>query len=140
MDSRGEASRGLWPRRTACALCAGAILLGALLSVGCTASVGGEMVYGYPVYPVEVAPVEITTYPRVYYHGDYAYLAEDRWYYRGPVGWVVFREEPHELYRYRTTLPPDHRARRAPAPRVYPSAPRVYPSAPQQQYRRYYPR
>lgn len=135
--SWGRARRGLWRRRAASAPRAGAILLGALLSAGCTASVGGELIYGHPVYPVEVAPPAITTYPRVYYHGGYAYLVEDRWYYPSSRGWVVFREEPRELHRYRTTLPSDHRARRAPAPR---SAPPVRPRAPQEYQRRYYPR
>ena len=132
ISRRGGAGRGSWPRWAA-APSAGAVLLGGLLSAGCTASVGGELVYGHPVYPVEVAPVEIATYPRVYYHGGYAYLVEDRWYYRGPRGWVVFREEPRELYRYRASLPPEHRARRAPPPRAR-------PTAPQEQRRRYYPR
>jgi len=93
--------------------------------------VGGELVYGYPVYPVAAAPVEVATYPRVYYGGSYAYLVEDRWYYQSPRGWVVFREEPRELYRYRTALPPDHRARRVPPPQARPSAPHEQP-------RRYY--
>ena len=134
MRSRGRAGRGSGARWTTGAVCAGAILLSGLASAGCTASVGGELVYGHPVYVAETVPVEIETYPRVYYRGGYAYLAEDHWYYYGPRGWVVFREEPRELYRYRTSLPREHRARRAPPP------PRARPRAPEEQQRRYYPR
>lgn len=133
MRSRGRAGRGPGSRWTAGAACAGAILLSGLASAGCTATVGGELVYGHPVYEAEVVPVEIETYPRVYYGGGYAYLVEDRWYYQGPRGWVIFREEPRELYRYRSSLPREHRARRAPPPRAR-------PRAPQEQQRRYYPR
>lgn len=133
MRSWGGAGRGAGARWTTGVLCAGAILLSALSSVGCTATLGGELVYGHPVYVAETVPVELETYPRVYYRGGYAYLAEDRWYYQGPRGWVIFREEPRELYRYRTALPREHRARRAPPPRVRPTAPR-------EERRRYYPR
>lgn len=117
--------------RAAVLVVAAALALGA---AGCvaTAGVGGEIVYGYPVARVDVVPVEIAAYPRVYYRGSYAYLVDGRWYYPRGRSWVVFREEPRELARYRTTLPPEMRRGR---PReAYPAYP-----APGRQPRRYYP-
>jgi hypothetical protein len=84
----------------------GALAFGlfAISATGCTARTTGgvEVVYGHPAVEVEVVPAHIHSHPRVAYHGSYAYLVEGRWYYRSPRGrWVVFREEPVELRRYR---------------------------------------
>jgi hypothetical protein len=49
-------------------------------------------------------PADVRSYPRVHYRGADAYLVNGRWYYAAPQGWVVFREEPRELARYRTEL------------------------------------
>lgn len=87
----------------------GAIALGA---TGCVGTVGAEgaLVYGYPTVYAEVAPADLTVYPRVYYRGAYAYLVEGTWYYPTARGWIVFSQEPVELYRYRTRyLPPERR-------------------------------
>lgn len=84
-----------------------------------------EPVYGQAVYAVEAPPRDVRVYPRYNYHGSAVYLVEDRWYHRGPRGWVVFREEPQELRRHRETL---HSSRRG----------RV--EAPREERRRYYPR
>ena len=101
-----------------------AIALGAVAMGGCAARVqtGAAVVYGYPVARAEVVPVEIATYPRVYYRGSYAYLVGSRWYYPTARGWVVFRQEPVELARYRGELERT-RVRRLPAERP----PRYYP-------------
>jgi len=74
-----------------------------LAAGGCvaTAGVDSAVVYEDPVTVVEAPPVAIETYPRIYYHGSYAYLVGSRWYYHEPRGWVVFRREPVELGRYR---------------------------------------
>jgi hypothetical protein len=109
--ARGRLRRRAFAAATAFALGAAAALL-----AGCVATVGGEgVVYGYPVVQAEVVPVEIATYPRVYYRGRYAYLVGDVWYYPSDRGWVVFREDPVELRRYRTEyrrspryVPPPH--------------------------------
>jgi hypothetical protein len=76
-----------------------------LLAGGCVAHAGAEIgyVYEYPVVAPEYVPERIEYYPRVRYRGEYAYLVDGRWYYpsRTPRGWVVFKEEPQELRRYR---------------------------------------
>jgi hypothetical protein len=107
----------------------------------CTAGVEAHAVYGFPVVEAQVVPAEIEYYPRTYYRGRYAYLIEDRWYYPTERGWVVFREEPRELSRYRVwygqhyhTYPPyspkryyRHPELGAPPPRRPPPGYRVYP-------------
>src|SRR5690606_17698719 len=57
--------------------------------------------YGYPVVTVDTVPAYVYDYPRVAYRGRYAYLVQGRWYYPSSRGWVVFRDEPRELRRYR---------------------------------------
>lgn len=74
------------------------------LVVGCVARTRGEVVYGHPVVEAEYVPARIEYYPRVYYRGSYAYYVDGRWYYPSPRaqrGWVVFRDEPRQLRRYR---------------------------------------
>jgi hypothetical protein len=76
-----------------------------LLGVGCVTHAGGQIgyVYEHPVVAPEYVPERIEYYPRVRYRGEYTYLVDGRWYYpsRTPRGWVVFKEEPEELRRYR---------------------------------------
>jgi hypothetical protein len=73
------------------------------LATGCafeaTPAVYAEPDYGY--YAVDTVPADIGLSPRVYYRGNYAYWVGGRWLYPGPRGWVTFRSEPAELYRYR---------------------------------------
>jgi hypothetical protein len=84
---------------------------------GCAITVRSEgraVVHGHPVARAEVVPVEIATNPRVYYRGSYAYLVGARWYYPTAQGWVVFREEPTELARYRVEIDRGARLGRVP--------------------------
>jgi hypothetical protein len=120
-------------RYAAAAAAALALGAGAAPLAGCVATVGteGGVLYGYPVARTEIVPVEITTYPRVYYQGRYAYFVNDRWYYPSDTGWVVFREEPVELKRHRT----EHRR----SPRYVPP-PRHEYSYPRERPRTYTPR
>jgi len=100
----------------------GLLLSLSLVASGCVASAGleGGYVYGYPTHYVDVDPWWIASYPSYWYHGRSAYWVGDRWYYDSPSGWVVFRHEPAELRRYRSSFPASH-----PAPYVY--APRGAP-------------
>src|SRR5262245_7694194 len=77
--------------------------LGAFLVLACagTATVQSEAVYGYAVAEPTQVPPQIYYQPRVYYRGQYAYLVDGRWYYPQSGRWVVFRDEPTELRRYR---------------------------------------
>ena len=84
----------------------GAVAIAALgLALGACTTAGygiqGQAVNGYSVVEPEIVPSQIENYPRTHYRGRYAYLVEDRWYYPTQSGWVVFREEPRELSRYR---------------------------------------
>ncbi len=83
-----------------------------LLAAGCTGTTSATVAYGYPATYVETVPVDIVYYPRAYYRGHYAYWVDGRWYYPRSGRWVVFREEPHELQRYRVYNP--HRFEAAP--------------------------
>jgi hypothetical protein len=105
---------------------------------GAGVPVGAEVDLGVPVVQAGVVPTDIYTYPRVYYRGSYAYFVDGRWYYPMPRrGWVIMREEPRELARYRSTYI------RRPAP-GYAFPPRrpapgyAYPPE-RRMYRRYYP-
>src|SRR5262249_19106417 len=53
--------------------------------------------------PAPYVPPNIEVYPRTLYRGRYAYLVDGRWSDAGPRGWVILREEPRELARYRTS-------------------------------------
>jgi len=96
---------------------------------GCagTTTAHGTVVYDYPATYVETVPPGTLYQPRVYYHGRYAYLRQDRWYYPTDRGWVVFREEPRELHRYRVNH--EDRGRYE----------YQYRSSPEYRYRRYDP-
>jgi hypothetical protein len=73
---------------------------------GCAAEVSERpiVVADQPAVIATAVPADIETYPHVYYRGSVAYYVGDRWYYRGPTGYVVFRHEPVELVRYRTAF------------------------------------
>jgi hypothetical protein len=115
---------------------AGALAAFVLFALGCagTTPVAATttyptpaVVYDYPVTYVETVP-DLQYYPRTYYRGDYAYLVNGRWYYQTRGRWVVFREEPRELYRYRVyeydRLEPPQRVRGAEYGTVPQSRPR----------------
>ena len=70
---------------------------------GCVARVGPPAVGGYATVYADSVPANVYSYPHVWYGGGYAYLVGDQWYYPSSGGWVVLREEPQELYRYRST-------------------------------------
>ena len=54
-----------------------------------------------PVVEVETVPVEIESYPRHYYQGEYVYLVDGQWYYRRRGHWVVYTVEPRALVNVR---------------------------------------
>jgi hypothetical protein len=80
---------------------AAAIFLG-----GCVAEVQERplIVADEPAIVATDVPADIESYPHVVYRGSVAYYVGDRWYYRTPGGFVVFRREPVELVRYRTAF------------------------------------
>jgi hypothetical protein len=106
-------------------------LVGALAAIapllGCAES--PPLVGGYPTVYAEYIPPDIYGYPHVWYDGSYAYLVGDRWYYPSRAGWVLLRQEPIPLYRYRAdyryrTVPPYGRTyRQAPPPPYRPVRP-----------------
>jgi hypothetical protein len=95
--------------------------------LGCAG--GAPVVGGYDTAYAEYVPPDIYAYPHVWYEGGYAYLVGDRWYYPSRAGWVVLRQEPSPLYRYRAEV----RYRAAPGyGRTHPQAapPAYRPSPP----------
>lgn len=68
---------------------------------GCAADVYTPTVGGYSTIYVDDAPPNIALYPHVWYGGGYAYLVGNTWYYPSRNRWVVLKQEPPELYRYR---------------------------------------
>ena len=80
-----------------------AIALAVMGSGACsgTTTAQGTLVYDHQATYVETLPPHTIYQPRVYYRGRYAYLVDNRWYYPSDRGWVVFRDEPRELARYR---------------------------------------
>ncbi len=62
-------------------------------------------------------PRDINVYPHVWYDGRWVYLVQGAWYAPTTQGWVILREEPRELGRYRTYYEPGQR-------RYQPSLPR----------------
>jgi hypothetical protein len=76
------------------------------------------VVYGYAAYYADAVPDDLDAYPHVYYEGRYAYLVGTRWFYAGPRGWVIFREEPPPLvqFRARLTLAPNASPEAPPPP------------------------
>jgi hypothetical protein len=115
------------PRLSRLLACCAVACIGGTGCAGTTRA-QGTLVYGYPAVYVETVPAYTVYQPRVYYRGRYAYLADGRWYYPGERGWVVFREEPRELRRYRVNS-------RDPAPYQYKYRTYQYPTTPEYRYR-----
>src|SRR5688572_29114544 len=90
-------------------------LASAALACACGGATYAEstLVYDYLATYVDRPPDYVFYEPGVYYRGRYAHLHDGRWYYPTERGWVVFREEPRELQRYRVSRPAgyDHRYR-----------------------------
>jgi len=95
--------------RSALAAVAGGLLLA---STGCTVQTAPPpaeprvvMVEDVQAEPVTVVPERIERYPHTTYRGEIAYHVNGRWYYRSRErGWVILRQEPQELARFRTSL------------------------------------
>ena len=84
--------------------CISAAALAAAIGVsGCTAEVYPPKVGGYTTVYATNVPPDMTLYPRVAYAGSDVYLVGNSWYYPYGHRWLVLRQEPPELYRYRTT-------------------------------------
>jgi hypothetical protein len=98
---------------------------------GCAAEAYPPPVGGYTTVYATNVPPDMTVYPRVGYAGGYAYLVGNSWYYPSGNRWLVLRQEPPELYRYRTTTlvaTPVYRAPPGYVPRQYaPPAQYGYP-------------
>jgi hypothetical protein len=73
---------------------------------------------GYIVDRAPRVPADVRRRPSAPFRGSYAYYVDGRWYYPSSQGWVVFREEPRELARWRREIR-DRRGRPLPAPSVY---------------------
>lgn len=95
--------------------------------------------YGYSVTYAGAVPTDIYGYPSVYWNGSYAYWVDDAWYYPTSSGWVVFVEEPWDLYQYRRNWSVQvARPRPTRPPQVeygYPSSPPVQVAPPAQRGR-----
>ena len=97
-----KAPRGRGPWWAGMLLALGLLALG---STGCTATVVSRpMVYGYVVADAGPVPANIDTYPYVYYRGRPAYWVDGYWYYRSSGQWVVFVDEPRDLYYTRRNM------------------------------------
>jgi hypothetical protein len=103
-DVREDVGRARWTR----CLGVGAMTLATFALGGCAATVSTAVpvweVDGYAVAQAGTVPIQIETYPRVYYRDRWAYLVDGYWYYPSARGWVIFREEPRELARWRTRI------------------------------------
>jgi hypothetical protein len=83
----------------------GGVLVGTatlLVGAGCTVRTGEGAVDGYAYVRADAIPVYVDRYPHTRYHGRDAYWVDGRWYWAGDDGWYVFRDEPRELYRWRS--------------------------------------
>ncbi|MDI3292004.1 hypothetical protein [Polyangium sp. 15x6] len=74
-------------------------------TIGATVPLGYGSVYGYTVVDAGGVPYDIYNYPSYYWNGNYAYLVGSSWYYPAGGGWVIFEQEPWDLYQYRRSLP-----------------------------------
>lgn len=107
--------------------------LATLGATGCSADAYPTAVGGYSTVYVDEVPPNIALYPHVWYGRGYAYLVANTWYYPSGNRWVVLKQEPPELYRYRTSYvqraPPAYQpVYRAPPIRQYaPPAQYGYP-------------
>jgi hypothetical protein len=93
--------------------------LTALAAAGCEAtfspgplSASWDADVGWYVEP----PPDITRRPHIWFEGRWVYLVDGSWYEPTPQGWVILREEPRELGRYRTYYEPGRQRRYAPEP------------------------
>ncbi|WP_281333570.1 hypothetical protein [Polyangium sp. 6x1] len=100
---------------------------------GATVPLGYGSVYGYTVVDAGGVPYDIYNYPSYYWNGNYAYLVGSSWYYPYGGSWVVFEDEPWDLYQYRRSLP----VQVAPPAVQYPAYPgyRSYPAYREPTYR-----
>jgi hypothetical protein len=110
-------------------------LIGVLpASFACTVEAYPPAVGGYETVYADTVPPDIYGYPHVWYDGGYAYLADGRWYYPTRGRWVVLRQEPPELYRYRSyyvrQAPPAYVGHGPPVYQPSPGAPRAAPLPP----------
>jgi len=100
MAPKGERMGSSW--RSAGFFLFGALGLLGLASSGCTGTYAAvPSMYGYSVVSASNVPMGIYDYPSYYWNGGYAYLVNNSWYYPTEAGWVVFQQEPYDLYRYR---------------------------------------
>jgi hypothetical protein len=102
-----------------------AMLGGSPALPACTVEAYPPTVGGYETVYADTVPPDLYVYPHVWYDGGYAYLVGGRWYYPARGRWVVLRQEPPELYRYRT-----YYVRQAPPAYVGPPTYRTYQGAP----------
>jgi hypothetical protein len=65
------------------------------------------------VWTVE-PPDNIAVYPHVWYEGRWIYLVDGAWYAPTPQGWIILRDEPPDLGRYRRYYEPEQPRRYAP--------------------------
>lgn len=62
------------------------------------------LAYARTVVPAQVVPYDIYAYPHVYFGDTWVYLVDGTWYFPTDEGWMMYREEPRELGRYRTQM------------------------------------
>ncbi len=65
---------------------------------------------------VAVPPNDIARYPHVWYEDRWIYLVDGNWYAPTPRGWIILRDEPRELGRYREYYEPGPPRRYEPTP------------------------
>jgi hypothetical protein len=107
IERDGEALETREPRGRAprWALTLLALALLAVGSTGCTATVVSRpTVYGYVVTDAGTVPADIQAYPYVYYRSEPVYWVDGYWYYRSSGRWVVFVDEPQDLYYTRVGM------------------------------------
>jgi hypothetical protein len=93
--------------------------LSALVAAGCeTTFTPGPLTASWQVGGTWYAepPYEITSYPHVWYGDRWLYLVDGVWYAPTAEGWIILRDEPRELGRYRRYYEPDSPRRYAPSP------------------------
>jgi hypothetical protein len=61
-------------------------------------------------------PLDASQYPHVWYGDRWVYLIDGSWYAPTAQGWIILREEPRELGRYRSYYEPGPTRRYAPSP------------------------
>jgi hypothetical protein len=62
------------------------------------------------------APDDVYAYPHVWYEDRWVYLVNGAWYAPTSQGWVILRDEPRELGRYRSYYEPGPVRRYTPSP------------------------